>query len=139
MAKMSLNLQTLSGHILTATSQFSCYLPTPQKMIDSFKINYDGATTTTTTPIPPASSPPITTAHPSSDELSTDHSSSSSSSGQLPGIIFFLIIVSTCPVIIAKIRGNGRRKYKERRGFPDMLRKRHYASKTIDVHTAIGY
>jgi hypothetical protein len=49
------------------------------KMIDSFKINYDGATTTTTTatatattPIPPASSPPITTAHPSSDELSTD-------------------------------------------------------------------
>jgi hypothetical protein len=45
------------------------------KMIDSFKINYDGATataTTATTPIPPASSPPITTAHPSSDELSTD-------------------------------------------------------------------
>ena len=72
--KMSLNLQTLSGHILTASSQFSRYLPTAQKMIDSFKINYDGATTTT--PIPPASSPSITTAHPSSDELSTDHSSS---------------------------------------------------------------
>jgi hypothetical protein len=72
--KMSLNLQTLSGHILTASSQFSCYLPTAQKMIDSFKINYDGATTT---PIPPASSPSITTAHPSSDELSIDHSSSS--------------------------------------------------------------
>ena len=89
---MSLNLQTLSGHILTATSQFSCYLPTAQKMIDSFKIDYDGAAAT---PIPPASSPSITTAHPSSDELSTDHSSSSSSSsGQLPGIIFFLIIVA---------------------------------------------
>jgi len=70
-----LNLQTLSGHILTATSQFSCYLPTAQKMIDSFKIDYDGVATTT--PIPPAFSPFITTAHPSSDELSTDHSSSS--------------------------------------------------------------
>ena len=76
---MSLNLQTLSGHILTAPSQFYCYLPTAQKMIDLFKINYDGATTTT--PIPPASSPPITTAHATSYELSTDHYSSSSSSG----------------------------------------------------------
>jgi len=34
----------------------------------------------------------------------------------------FLDNSSTCPVIIRKIRGNGRRKYKERRGFPDFVK-----------------
>jgi hypothetical protein len=44
------------------------------------------------------------------------------SSGGTFGLITFLIIITIVAAIIRKIRSRGRRKYRERRGFPDYIK-----------------
>lgn len=113
-------------HILTATSQFSHYLPTAQKMIDTFNIDTAGGVGTASTTVPPAvtkdSSEPSSLPEQRLNETQQQQPPAESS-GDYYGLILFLMIIAVAAAIITKIRGRGRRgKFRERRGFPDYVK-----------------